>query len=273
MDLPVKEPLKVGAQGKFRDLEFRKMMKDKGLSLTWEQAAECPCVRRLATAVHLGGIVDRTGGKATSTEPRADCPVCKGRGYFHHSPQTVKAIVTSAESNPKRFELWGESAVGMIALTLLPENLPGYLDRFTMHGSVLVFRETRTRTAETVEALRYPIVTRTLDLETGTVEVNVLYAHRASPEGEAALDGVLTPGEDFEVVDGKVDWTLGDDAGTAPEEGGRYSFTYYAHPAFIVLTHPHAFRDTVTQVKKPAPVHTALPVNAIAKLEFFGATT
>jgi hypothetical protein len=271
MDLRAKPLPKSGTQAKFMLAEFRKMMQADGLHVVWEQAAECPCARKLASAVSLGSITDRTENRGTSSEPRVDCPVCKGKGYFHHSPQEIRAIVTAAESNPKRFELWGENAVGMIRLTLLPENLPGYLDRFTFAESVILFRETRTRTGETVESLRYPVVTRTLDLQaTGETTVNVLKAHKASLSGVAALDGDLVVGEDFEVVDGKIDWTLGDTSGRAPEVGGRYSMSYYASPAYVVLTHPHVFRDTIDPFKRPAPIQKSMVVQAICRLEFYG---
>jgi len=69
---------------------------------------------------------------------------------------------------------------------------------------------------------------------------------------------------------GRVDWTLGIGLGTAPVEGARYSMSYYAHLAYVVVSHPHDFRDTITQIKQPEPSHTPMLVQAMARLEFYG---
>ena len=244
-----------------------------GLALTWEQAAECPCARRTPAVITsiTSTVLDRTQGRSTTDEPQPDCPVCDGRGYFHHSPQQIKGIVTSAESKPERFSMWGEHAVGMISVSLLPEHLPSYLDRFTLGTSVQLFRETRTRTSAVVENLRYPIVSRSLQLVGGATEVGATHAHKANADGTASANGGLTPGQDFVVTaEGAIDWSLGVASGTAPALGTRYSISYYAHPSYLVINHPHVARDTVVKHKKPQPGEVALPVNALCRLEFWG---
>lgn len=273
MDLPARKPLKVGAQARFMHAEIRKMHKANGRVVLWEQAAECPCVRRTALSVSMGSLADTTGGMGNNAHPRLDCAVCSGRGYLHHSPQQIQAVLTGADGNPKRFEAWGENMLGMLSVTPLPENLPGFLDRFTIIHSVMVMRETRTRTAQTVERLRFPIVTRALDLTVGVTNVSVLYAHKANAEGIAEPGGVMTMGEAFEVTDeGEIDWSVGDDNGKAPEVGGRYSMSYFGHPSYLVVNHPHAFRDVVDPWKRPVgqEVETAMVVNAMCRLEFLG---
>jgi hypothetical protein len=269
VDLQARRPPKRNPVADFRAEEFRKFLFGKGLRLTWEQAAECPCVSRTGGLVSLGTVVDLTGGQGHTAEPRPDCEVCRGNGYYHHSPQEVVAAVTGAASNPERFAIYGEAAKGMVSITLMPENLPGFLDRFTMKESVMEFRETRARGAGAVEALRYPVVVRSLDLQGGRQSVGVLAAQKADAGGVTTPDDALTPGVDFEITDdGRIDWTPGDDLGTAPAEGGRYSISYYTHPRFLVIDNPHVFRDTQVQVKSPNTRPQAMPVHCMARLEF-----
>jgi hypothetical protein len=158
----------------------------------------------------------------------------------------------------------------MVFLTLLPEHVPTFLDRYTMADSVITFRESRLRTASAVEALRYPIVTRSLDLAAGQTAVNVLHLQAANSSGVASSGLTKVQGTDFAVTDGKIDWTLGVAAGTAPVEGDRYSVAYYASPRYVVTDHPHAYRDTFGQVKVISPTFTPLPVQCSAVLDFLG---
>ena len=265
MDLPSRKPIKLGPRVDFRPEEFRKFIFKHGLDLTWEQAQECPC-KRSSSEYSLGvslQVTDKT------SEARVDCVQCKGRGYFHHSPQVIKAVVVNASENPERFRVYGEFATGMIAISLLPEHLPAYGDRFTMKDSVLLFRETKVRTQNAVETPRFPIVTRSLDLAGGQATLGVLNAHKANADGTCTADGALSVGVDFEITEnGDLDFTIGDQAGTAPAEKTRYSVSYYAHPRFVVIDHPHAFRDTFVKTKAPDTVFRPLPVQCHAKLEF-----
>ena len=265
MELPSRKPVKLGPRVDFRPEQFRKFFFKAGIDLLWEQAQECPCKRStsdyaLDVTLH---VTDQT------SEARIDCVKCKGKGYFHHSPQKVRAIVTSAQEEPDRFRVYGEFATGMVKISLLPEHLPSYGDRFTLSDSVLMFRETLVRSAEAIESTRFPIVTRALDLSTGESQVGVLNLHRANPDGTCTDDGALTEGVDFVLTgDGKLDFTLGDALGTSPAENVRYAVSYYAHPRFVVVDHPHAFRDTFTKRKSPVENFRPLPIQCDARLEF-----
>lgn len=265
MDLPSRKPVKLGPRVDFRPEQFRKFFFKAGIDMIWEQAQECPC-RRSTSDYSLNvslQVTDRT------TEAQVDCAKCKGRGYFYHSPQEVRAIITGAQENPERFRMYGEFATGMVNISLLPEHLPAYGDRFTMSDSVLLFRETKIRTEQAVESPRFPIVTRALDLSTGEAEVGVLNLHKANDDGTCTDDGILTESVDFVVSqDGNLDFSLGDTSGTAPAAGVRYSVSYYAHPRFVVVDHPHAFRDTFTKRKSPHENFKPLPIQCNARLEF-----
>jgi len=256
---------------------FRKIIFSHGMRVTWEQASECPCIRSkdelLAKGDGLVSELTAAGIAALTAEPRPECPVCAGKGYLYHSAQEIRATATGAQSNPQAFTAYGEYARGMLSFSLLPEHLPSYQDRFTLLDSVLVYRETQTRTAAVLEPLRYPVVSRDLDLEGGVTSVDVLYLIRTDPDGLPPFDGsgVMTKGVDFAVgAGGEIDWTLGDAGQTAPVEGAHYSVAYYAHPRYVVIDHPHVYRDTWIGKKVVDPYFQSLTVNAMGQLDFLG---
>ena len=271
MDLPGRAPNKLIPRVDFKPEEFRKLVFQRGMDVKWEQAQLCPCRRPVQAYVGSAlGSAGSLGVQGESTEPRPECVMCEGDGYFWHSPQTIKALITRASSTPEGYNAWGEQARAHIYITLMPEHLPSFLDRFTLVNSVLMFRESRVRTTATLEALRYPIVTRSLDLSTGPTNVDVLHLQAADATGLTTPSGTLTKGVDFDVTAGKIDWTLGVAAGTAPPEGARYSVSYYASPRYVVTDHPNAYRDTFTQVKRVTPAFAPLPVQCSAALDFLG---
>ena len=270
-------PLKLAPTSDFQPEEFRKAVFTHGLRLDWEQVAQCPCTVRgleyTGSGSKLTYAMDAAGKISHTGEPRVDCPACRGNGYILHSKQEVRAVITSARSNPKPFAIYGEYAEGMISLSLLPEHLPCFQDRFTLLDSVLIYRETM-RFVPTVMSLRYPIVSRTLDLAAGPTDfAGVLHCFKAGVDGEVALGATeLTEGVDFEVTaSGQIDWTLGVALGSAPVTGAPFSVSYYARPRFAVVDHPHSIRDTWIKRKTPQRTYQALPVQAMARLEFLGA--
>lgn len=263
---PSREPQKIRPRIDFDMEAFRKLVFAKGVDLQWEQCAECPCSRP-ASDFSLNLVqtaTDHTG------EARQDCTLCDGRGYFWHSPQTIRAIVTSASSNTERYALYGEYARGMVSVTTLPEHLPSYGDRFTLIDSVRVYRETRTRKG-TIEALRYPIEARSLDLESGVSSVSVLYLQRAGIDGLTTAQDALVLGTDYQVTtDGKIDFTLGDQSGGAPALNSRYSISYFARPRYYVADHPHTHRDSVFIRKSTVEKPLLLPLQVNCSFEFMG---
>lgn len=264
--LPSRRPQKIRPRVDFDIEEYRKLIFAKGVDLTWEQCAECPCSRPASdfSLDLLQASTERIG------EARADCPLCEGNGYFWHSSQEIRAIVNSAYANTERFALYGEYARGMVSVSTLPEHLPSYGDRFTLKASVSVYRETKTR-SQTIEALRYPIESRTLDLQGGTQVLKVLHLQRASASGVSTASDSLTEGTDFQVTtDGKLDFTLGDASGRAPEVGARFSVSYFARPRYYVADRPHTHRDSVFIRKSPTEAPLLLPLQVNCSLEFMG---
>ena len=260
-------PNKVRPRVDFDMEQYRKLVFAKGVDLEWEQCAECPCSR---SASDFSLSVIHSTNQVTG-EARPDCPLCDGVGYFWHTPQEIRAIVTAGSSTTDAFAQYGEYARGMMSVSTLPEHLPAYGDRFTVKNSVRVYRETRVRTSDAVESLRYPIQARTLDLATGETVVRVLRLQYADANGLSALNNTLTEGVDFEVTaGGAIDFTLGVALGTAPAEGIRYSVAYFARPRYYVADHPHTHRDSVRKFKSTAESPLALPVQVRCTLEFMG---
>ena len=270
------KPKKIKPRVDFDMDSFRQRVYEKGLYLKWEMAAECPCRRVLTVGTgtfdaHTGSGV-RTGD---TREPRPDCPQCSGSGVIYHSSQIIRGLVIGSQNDFDRFRLYGEYAAGMVGLTLLPEHVPGVLDRFTLNDNILVFKETRKRTAATIESLRYPVVSRTTQVGTAAdatvsedLTLSVLFARKASASG-IVTGNELVVNTDFAITaDGKIDWTLGIAAGTAPAENEYYAMNYYAHPRYIAINHPHAFRDTYTKKKSPTEKLTNMPVKVDCMLEF-----
>lgn len=266
--LPAAPPLKARPRVDFSMVEFKKLMYTKGVDLTWEQCAECPCSLR-ADAFPLGALVESTN--VVTGEARQDCTLCKGRGYFWHSPQTIRALVTNASSNTDKYALYGQYAKGMVSISLLPEHLPGYGDRYTVQDSVQVYREAQVRVAGALQELRYPVTPRLLDLATGQLALGVLRIQRASVSGLSTEADALEEGVDFTVTEaGLVDFTLGDALGTAPVVGARYTASYYSQPRYYAVDTPHTHRDSTLLRKSTTERPLLLPVQVHCSLEFMG---
>ena len=272
MRIPSRIPPKLKPRVDFKPEEFRKHILTSGLRVLWEQASECPCKRQgagdlVTTTSSMVDILVSSGTSSQTGEAKAECPTCHGNGYFYHSSQQIWAIVTRVGADPKGFPGWGEWTKGISFVTTLPEHVPAYQDRFTMMDSVLIYRETRRRGAGPRDALRYPIVERTLDTDPEATPypftLSVLYCTKIdSVTGEAKE---LVKDIDFSVTSSQVDWSEGRDP---PAEGDFYAISYYANPRYVVLDIPHAFRDTWIGTKVPEPSFAPMPINSLCQMEF-----
>ena len=265
--IPARQPPKLDPRVDFDPEEARKLIHTHGMRISWEMAAACPCVR-----VHtIGGYTGQT------QEARHDCEVCGGSGIAYHSNQGILGIVAQTHLIPDRHKVWGEIAKWMTTITVLHEHVPSFLDRYSLLDNVLIYREVKERTAQTVEALTYPVYQRTLELGAGPgltgcteIERGVLHMLRADAAG--LVDPTpLVEGTDFEVTAaGAIDWTLGDGLGNSPAQGERYAAQYYCHPRFVVWTLPYAFRDTWVKTKTPGAQFQHMIVTVDCLGEFFG---
>lgn len=82
---------------------------------------------------------------------------------------------------------------------------------------------------------------------------------------------VLVQGTDFDVVNGRIDWALGDARGTAPVLDQLFTITYNYNPVYQVITFSHAARDqmlpSLTCGDPSAEILTRFPVEVLVKLE------
>lgn len=261
----------------FVEPELRRFILQHGQELQWESAARCPCIRQLA-----GQSASFTG---ETFEQRKDCPECSGNGVIYFNPQLVTAFLLSASQDQGLRRLYGERSSGMVRITVNHEHKPSIGDRYVATKSTYATDEVRVRTAATVEALRYPIAIRTYEVgsagdptEGEERELGVVYCRRVDENGEL-LGNVLVEDTDFVITaEGKIDWTLGDGLGTAPEEGNRYSAKYYSHPVYVVEAVPYQHRDQWVKVRNPTDEKSSdlqfkqLPIHVHCWFEQLGST-
>jgi len=225
----------------FRITEFRKLVQQKGLRLQWEQTLSCPCTTKTQNnfKMNLSGVSD-ISAKAAGNSP--SCPVCNGKGLIRHSAQEIKGIITSATGEEK-VDKYGLVRDERVKITVEPEHLPSYGDKFTLKDSVIVWNEivTMPTVGNTIE-LKSKIVTRSLNLASGPTNVNILYIQKTDATGNAILDGTV-PTTDFtvNVLTNEITFT---NPATRPLADSRISVSYYTNPSYVVVEYPHTFRDT-----------------------------
>lgn len=270
----------------FRAGEFDAAVAQHGNRLLWERSAICPCQN------HEQGL-----------SPKVDCPVCDGLGWEFWGDQVVYGIAVGLDFHADTQVAYGMWASGLARITVRAEHAPSLRDRYTNLDTLIRFSERRERRAEEneFERLRYYIGIRTYKLH-GDMDVVPEVFRGLSPLERAAELGnaevrarfvasqiigeevtrlrvmnddrtpgrVLIQGRDFEVVNGLIDWSLGDVAGTAPVLGQAFVATYNFHPRYTITSFEHVARaqTIVFNSGRPEGVLTQLPVEVQAKLDF-----
>jgi hypothetical protein len=261
----------------FGEPELRRFIEQHGLSLKWEAASRCPCVRQVDGQA--------ASYKVDTFEPRTDCSECNGSGVIYFNPQLVTAFLLSANQDEGLRRMYGERSAGMVRVTVNHEHKPSIGDRYTAQQSTYATDEIRTRTAATIEALRYPIAIRNYVVgsdadptEPEERQLGVVYCRRADANG-VLVGNVLVEDTDFTITaDGEIDWTLGDGLGTAPVEDARFAVKYYSHPVYVVENIPYQHRDQNVKVRDPEDEKSPdlqfkqLPIHAHCWFEQFGST-
>lgn len=247
---------------------FRRLIAQKGLKVEWKQSGECPCQpKSVDNGFDLTDIDDIDSG----TGPVIGCPVCNGTGLIYHSPQNIQAIITSAEGEYLNAR-YGGYREGLVTITLNPEHLPVFGDRFTLTDSVMLYRETITMVeGQNLYSLRFPIASRDVKLATGDATHDIIYLHVTDPvTGLAEVNGDHTldwrgPAQGFEVTaEGKFQRNNINRL----VDGMRVSLTYFINPAYTVVSYPNSIRDTRIRKKTNVDQHVPMPVRVQAKLEF-----
>lgn len=249
-------------KGKIRSLavltadRLNRFIEKHGVRVRFEPAAECPC---------------QTG--ADRDRQLMGCPICNGLRFEYPEALQVetRAIISDLSKSRGTQSRPGVVDSGQVRVTVRGEYAPGERDRFVLLDAFLRVQSLRTRSATGTDRPRHPIIVpdglvigpEATDMATsGVLHVRVMDADTG--EGGA----VVEEGLDFEVVDGTVDWTLGDALGTAPAPGtGRYSMLYFARPAYVVENAPHAIRIRTVRFKTPEPRRDIMPAQVFARLE------
>lgn len=241
MLFPVPQQNLTATRADFRITEFRKFVQQKGLRLDWEQTLPCPCTVKTKDNFKLD-LTNISDINANSAGNSPNCPVCGGKGLIRHSVQEIKGIITNA-SGDEKIEKYGLARDEKIKITLEPEHLPSYGDRFTFKDSVIVWNEiiTMPNIGDVIE-LKSNIVTRSLNLVTGQTDVNILFIQKTGLDGNAILNGDV-PLTDF-IVDTNTNQIIFTNPLTKPLANTKVSVSYYTNPSYVVVEYPHTFRDT-----------------------------
>ena len=249
MQFPWKPPTKqIGAT--FHPKLYSDFLYRQGWRFTWQQGAPCPCAET-----------------ADDDSGRKGCPVCGGVGWYWHSAQETRAVVTRARKVLDPYTHHGEWGNGEVNLSLHPHQLPAYKDRFRALDAVFLMQELRVRGPGVLDSLRYPVAQRVLDLETGDITLGVTECRKTGLDGFAEAVPLLE-GIDFAVdAEGRIDWTLGIGLDTAPVVGGRYGIVYTAHPMFEALEDGYSARDARIRSKTPTPTWATMLMQVRCKLK------
>lgn len=226
----------------FRDEEFRRVIRQHGKVLTWEKALLCPCQN------------------ATSRQATLACPLCDGSGYTYLDAIEIQGLMLSAERNIKIYERFGEWAEGSAFATVEPEHRLGYRDKLAMQDAIMPFSELLTKGNRRGKRSKLPS-----GVDSARYRIHRI-THLATQDGSGALVQ-LEAGIHYQIdANGWIEWLAKGDEVVA--DGALLTILYETHPTYIVVSHSNVWRDDVISTKRPEPVHTALPIRAMLKLDY-----
>ena len=121
--------------------DFAKLIAQKGLNLRWRQAAECPCSMRTSDLnLDLNYVGANTPDVSIDSQYNSECPSCDGSGVIYHSAQNIQGVVSSAAGDYLNSRFGGYHD-GVLNISLNPEHLPNFGDKFELLDSVLVYSQ------------------------------------------------------------------------------------------------------------------------------------
>jgi hypothetical protein len=244
----------------FSEAEFRSLIQQKGVLLTWYQTAICPCSSETSdlSSFEITSFTPST----QSSSNKVSCPVCRGSGKIFHSGQQIRGIISSADSDFITAR-YGGYKDAVINITVNPEHIPSAGDRYVITDSIMLFNEVIVFAGGQVST-KYPIINREMTLATGDITLGVPYLAVAAPPSFETSATPLVQGTHFTVSSGKITFI------NAPAVGSRLSISYYMNPSYVAVSFPKTVRDSRAIAKSPDDYHIPLPLNFQAKLEFLG---
>lgn len=278
--------------------QFEDFLKLRGVKVSWEKAAMCPCVR----------------ADANSGRPSFNCGECyNGNRYI--DPQEIVAAVTNIQGQ-RNAQIFGDLAVGGLYVTVSGQHRLGINDRITMldqtaryaemceipsvktkalaaagattitvehtrkfptptNGavSVLINGQTIRYTGKTVSTLT-GIPTSGLGAITAQIAVNstvqlLEYSLRYAPikiYDARTETAELRERTDFEVVDGRRIRFYPAGAQT------KFTILYESRPVYLVDQLPHEYRDQRLRLGLPQETLGRFPVAATLRKDFLNRT-
>lgn len=227
----------------FRDTEFIRVIRQKGYYVRWRKAMLCVCTSQETEQARVPGA----------------CDICDGSGYFYIDPHDIQAIMTGLMKNTDIYRKPGRWTKGESVVTVEPQYRIGYRDSIEMLDALSTFNEwivkgdrrgIRAKLPAGVDSARYRIV-----------KVNALM-YSTSDQTVVRLDDGLH----FKINEhGWLQWLS---EGNKIPDGTVLSLHYEFHPVYIVTSHPHALRETVSSQKKARQTVVRLPLQASVLLDF-----
>jgi hypothetical protein len=267
VDLTTKVQSKTKSRVDFNIKDFRRLLDQKGLRVEWTRRASCPCsISTSEYSLDLTDVNDTFG----QVNYHPECTQCNGKGMATISTQEIKAIVTGITGDFVTTDM-GTVSLPQIKLTLLPEHLPSYADKFTLLDSAMIRNEILNYDVGQAVGpvykipLTYPAVERTLELANGNE------SHAITSVFITDNDGVTQPALADNLYLYHSNTNSMQLQGSTPGNdtiaiGKNVSVTYYAKPTFSVFGHPYSIRDTFVRTNSNE-VHSSLVVQVIAQLE------
>lgn len=234
--------LKLGlTRSDFKTEEFIRVIRQKGRFGVWRKALFCPC------------------NSARSDQPKINCSICDGSGYYYVHPLHIRAVMGSMDRKTRMLERYGEWLEGSMSVTTEPQFRLGNRDAIELKDTLMVFDELlkkgnrrgiRAQLPTNVDSARYRIVNVTAMLYLDADETIVHLREKTHYE--------LT-------ADGWIHWL---DAAKTIAKDTVISIRYEFHPIYIVISHPQTLREEISLAKSSTARVIALPINALAKLDY-----
>lgn len=227
----------------FREEEFIKAIRSKGYYVRWRKAMLCVCWNPQTEQSKIPGA----------------CDTCDGSGFFYIDPHEIQAIMTGLTKSVDLYKKPGTWMQGQSSITVEPQYRIGFRDSIEMLDGVSTFNEwiikgnrrgIRSKLPTGRDSARYRIV-------------RVAALMYASADCTPVR---LDDGFHFKIDEsGWIQWLP---EGNRIADGTVFSIHYEFHPVWVVTSHPHALRDTVSKTKRTRQTVLNLPVQATVQLDY-----
>lgn len=263
MPFPARVPNKAKTLGRvdFDIEQFRILMEQKGLDANWIKTTICPCSMPSSDA---GMDLFAVGDITENLDHDPACTTCGGHGFIRYDEEQIKIMFTS-NSAANQINDYGTSFESGAGVTLLPEHLPSFGDKFSLLNSAIQRSEKLTMSASGLVELGYQAVTRTLDLATGPEERNILAVFINDANGTNSFQ-LQERSYSYDATTNRIRFLEGLPGINRPVEGHEFTVVYYTNPVFNVISHPYVIRDTMT-FRKGVEKMQSMPVRCLVALE------